>query len=73
MEVLIDVLDLMEMDHYFAKVMLYMSPHKSVFLVLQKVNPILATSFYKWYFECHGKEIIVKAAKEIYAEVGMYT
>ena len=60
----------MEMDYMFTKVMLYMSPHKDLYVVLQRADPILATSFYIWYVENHGKEITTKAAKNN-VEVGI--
>ena len=58
MDILISVLDLMEMDYNFTKVMLYVTPQKDLFMVLQKVDPILATSFYSWYVKNHGKEFL---------------
>ena len=62
MDTMITVMDLMEMDHTFTRVMLYMCPHKDLFAVLQKVDPILATSFYIWYIKDTGKEL--KSPKE---------
>ena len=67
MDILPNVEDLMEMDYMFTKVMLYMSPHKDLYVVLQRADPILATSFYIWYVESHGKEFL--KAKDS-AEVG---
>ena len=62
--VLMNVTDLMEMDYMFTKVMLYMSPHKNLYVVLQIVDPILATSFYIWYIETYKKELLTKANKD---------
>ena len=59
------VMDLMEMDYIFTKVMLYMCPHKNLVVILQKVDPILATSFYIWYIKDNGKEL----TSEEYCEV----
>ena len=64
--ILMKVTDLMEMDYMFTKVMLYMSPHKDLFVVLQKVDPILATSFYIWYIETYEKEL-TKGNKDLVA------
>ena len=44
-------MDLMDLDYVFTKVMLYVCPHKDLVAVLQKVDPILATSFYIWYVD----------------------
>ena len=56
-----NVNDLMELDYVFAKVMLYMCPHNDLVVVLQRVDPILASKFYIWYVKNHGKEYITKA------------
>ena len=56
-----NVNDLMELDYVFAKVMLYMCPHNDLVVVLQTVDPILASKFYIWYVKNHGKEYITKA------------
>lgn len=53
-DVVVFVEDLMELDFVFAKMMLYMCPHDELSVVLRKVDPILATSFYIWYVEKHG-------------------
>ena len=58
-----NVEDLMEMDYVFASVMLYMCPHNDLVVVLQKVDPILASKFYIWYVKNHGKEYFTKACK----------
>ena len=63
--ILMNVTDLMEMDYMFTKVMLYMSPHKDLYVVLQKVDPILATSFYIWYIETYEKELLTKGTKDL--------
>ena len=55
---LMNVEDLMELDYVFAKVMLYMCPHNDLVVVLQRVDPILASKFYIWYVKNHGKEYI---------------
>ena len=60
-DALMDVEDLMGLDYVFAKVMLCMCPHNYLVVVLQKVDPILATKFYIWYVKNHGKEYITKA------------
>ena len=52
---------LMGMDYVFAKVMLYMCPHNDMVVVLQNIDPILASKFYIWYVKNHGKEYITKA------------
>ena len=65
---MMSVMDLMDLDYVFTKVMLYMCPHKDLVAVLQKVDPILATSFYIWYVENHGKEFL-KA--KVSVEVGI--
>ena len=56
-----NVNDLMELDYVFSKVMLYMCPHNDLVVVLQTVDPILASKFYIWYVKNHGKEYITKA------------
>lgn len=61
--------DLMELDFLFAKIMLYMCPHNELFVLLQKVDPILATSFYIWYVKNHGREYITKEKDR---EVGVH-
>ena len=38
MDILPNVEDLMEMDYMFTKVMLYMSPHKDLYVVLQRAD-----------------------------------
>ena len=53
--------DLLELDYQFAKVMLYLCPHKDLVVILQKVDPILSTSFYTWYVKNIGREYIIKA------------
>ena len=53
----------------FAKVMLYMCPQVELSVFLQKVDPILATSFYIWYVMNNGKEYITKAKNP---EVGIF-
>ena len=53
--------DLLELDYQFAKVMLYLCPHKDLVFILQKVDPILSTSFYTWYVKNFGREYIIKA------------
>ena len=58
MYIMMTVMDLMELDYSFTKVMLYMCPYQCLVAVLQKVDPILATSFYIWYVENHGKEFL---------------
>ena len=63
--ILMNVTDLMEMDYMFTKVMLYMSPHKDLYVVLQKVDPIMATSFYIWYIETYEKELLTKGNKDL--------
>ena len=46
-----NVTDLMELDCVFIQVILYICPHKNLADVLQRVDLILATSFYNWYVE----------------------
>ena len=65
MYTMMTVMDLMEMDCIFTKVMLYMCPHKDLVAVLQKVDPILATSFYIWYIKDNGKELKSKENSEV--------
>ena len=60
-DALMNVEDLMGLDYIFAKVMLYMCPHNDLVVVLQKVDPILASKFYIWYVKNHGKVYITKA------------
>ena len=60
-DALMNVNDLMELDYVFAKVMLYMCPHNDLVVVLQTVDPILASKFYIWYVKNHGQEYINKA------------
>ena len=64
MYALVNVTDLMDMDYMFTKVMLYMCPHKDLYSVLQRVDPILATNFYIWYIETYEKELLTKANKD---------
>ena len=52
------------MDYIFTKMMLYISPHKSLTTVLQRADPILATSFYIWYIQNHGREFLTRATKD---------
>ena len=59
-DVVVFVEDLMELDIVFAQVMLYMCPHDKLSVVLQKVDPILATRFYIWYVDKRGREYITK-------------
>ena len=58
MSIMMSVTDLMELDYEFTKVMLYMCPHKDLYFVLQKVDPILATSFYIWFVKHHEREFL---------------
>ena len=60
-DALVDVEDLLELDYQFAKVMLFLCPHKCLVVILQKVDPILSTSFYTWYVKNFGREYISKA------------
>ena len=53
-EALVYVEDLMELDFVFAKVVLYMCPDNELYVVLQRVDPILASKFYIWYVQNHG-------------------
>ena len=66
---LVELGDLMELDFVLAKVMLYLCPHNNLYLVLQRVDPIISTNFYIWYVKKSlGKEFISKAKD---AEVGV--
>ena len=67
MYIMMTVMDLMDLDYMFTKVMLYMCPYQCLVAVLQRVDPILATSFYIWYVENDGKEFL--KAKACSAEV----
>ena len=68
-EALVKVEDLMELDFFFTKVMLYMCPHKDLSAVLSLCDPVLANSFYIWYLDYHGKEFVIKAKD---SEVNLY-
>ena len=58
MDIVMTVMDLMDLDYMFTTVMLYMCPYLCLVDVLQQVDPILATNFYIWYVENHGKELL---------------
>ena len=69
--IMMSVMDLMDLDYMFTIVMLYMCPHKNLVVVLQKVDPILATSFYIWYVDNHGKDFLKAKDSAAAAKVGI--